>query len=98
VAAVGIAIVGLSFASIYPVILGFAGSRFEAYSGSAFGILFAIALVGGMTLPWAVGQIAQAHGLRTALAIVTGDCVMIFLLQVVIAMISGAGKNTDSAR
>ena len=93
VAGAGIAIVGLGFASIYPVTLGFAGSRFEAYSGSVFGILFAIALVGGMTLPWAVGQIAQAHGLRTALAIVTGDCVMIFLLQMVISGIDRPGKH-----
>ena len=89
IAGAGIAIVGLSFASIYPVTLGFAGSRFEAYSGSVFGILFAIALVGGMTLPWAVGQLAQIHGLRAALAIVIGDCVMIFLLQMAISMLSG---------
>jgi len=97
IAGVGIAAVGLSFASIYPVMLGFAGSRFEAYSGSVFGILFAIALVGGMTLPWAVGQLAQQHGLRAGLAIVIGDCVMILLLQVLISVISRTGKNAYSA-
>ncbi|MBZ5593700.1 MAG: MFS transporter [Acidobacteriia bacterium] len=90
-AGVGIAIAGLSFASVYPVTLGFAGSRFEAYSGSVFGILFAIALVGGMTLPWAVGQLAQAHGLRSALAIVIGNCAMIFLLQLAISARTGTG-------
>jgi fucose permease len=90
-AGVGIAIAGLSFASIYPVTLGFAGSRFEAYSGSAFGILFAIALVGGMTLPWSVGQLAQSHGLRAALAIVIGNCAMIFLLQLAISARMGEG-------
>jgi len=90
-AGAGIAIAGLSFASIYPVTLGFAGSRFEAYSGSVFGILFAIALVGGMTLPWAVGQFAEAHGLRSALAIVIGNCAMIFLLQLAISARTGAG-------
>jgi FHS family glucose/mannose:H+ symporter-like MFS transporter len=90
-AGVGIAIAGLSFASIYPVTLGFAGSQFEAYSGSVFGILFAIALVGGMTLPWSVGQLAQAHGLRAALAIVIGSCAMIFLLQLAISARMGTG-------
>jgi FHS family glucose/mannose:H+ symporter-like MFS transporter len=95
IAGAGIAIIGLSFASIYPVMLGFAGSRFEAYSGSVFGILFAIALVGGMTLPWAVGQLAQLHGLRAALVIVGGDCVMIFLLQAIISVIS-TGRNAYS--
>lgn len=97
VAAAGITIVGLSFASIYPVTLGFAGSRFAAYSGSVFGILFAIALVGGMTLPWAVGQLAQTHGLRAALTIVTGDCLMIFVLQMVISAISSAHVNPPDA-
>jgi fucose permease len=97
VAAVGIAIIGLGFASIYPVTLGFAGSRFEAYSGSVFGILFAIALVGGMTLPWAVGQLAEMRGLRAALAIVIGDCLMIFLLQTIISAISPAHVNPPDA-
>jgi fucose permease len=90
-AGAGIAIAGLSFASVYPVTLGFAGSRFEAYSGSVFGMLFAIALAGGMILPWAVGQLAEAHGLRWALAIVIGNCIMIFLLQLVISARMGTG-------
>jgi fucose permease len=90
-AGVGIAIAGLSFASVYPITLGFAGSRFEAYSGSVFGILFAIALVGGMILPWAVGQLAQVHGLRASLAIVIGNCAMIFLLQLAISARTGTG-------
>jgi MFS transporter, FHS family, glucose/mannose:H+ symporter len=90
-AGAGIAIAGLSFASIYPVTLGFAASQFEAYSGSVFGILFAIALVGGMTLPWSVGQLAQSHGLRAALAIVIGNCAMIFLLQLAISARMGEG-------
>jgi FHS family glucose/mannose:H+ symporter-like MFS transporter len=95
-AGVGIAIAGLSLASIYPVTLGFAGSRFEAYSGSVFGILFAIALVGGMTLPWAVGQFAEAHGLRLALSIVIGNCAMIFLLQLVISALKNTGRTACS--
>jgi len=97
-AAAGIVIVGLSFASVYPITLGSATSRFEAYSGTVVGILFAMALVGGMALPWVVGQIAQARGLRTALAVVTGGCIMIFILQMVISGIAAAGETADPAR
>jgi len=97
-AAAGIVIVGLSFAGVYPITLGFAASRFEAYSGTVVGILFAMALVGGMALPWAVGQIAQADGLRTALAVVTGGCIMIFVLQMVISGIAAAGETADPGR
>ena len=96
IAALGIAIVGLSLANIYPVTLGFAGSRFETYSGSVFGILFAIALVGGMLMPWGVGQLAQTHGLRVAMAIVAVNCLMIFLLQLVIGSIGRTGKHAYS--
>jgi len=60
------------FASIFPTTFGVAGSKFEAYSGTAFGILFAIALTGGMLLPWAVGRLAQS--VRTASGSASGGC------------------------
>jgi len=84
VAALGVVLIGLSFASIYPTILGLAGSRFEEYSGTVFGILFAIALTGGMTLPWTVGQIAQTRNLRLALSLPALNALMIFVLQLLI--------------
>ncbi len=84
VAALGVVLIGLSFASIYPTVLGLAGSRFEEYSGTVFGILFAIALTGGMTLPWTVGQIAQARNLRLALVVPALNALMIFVLQLLI--------------
>jgi len=56
----------------YRRIDGVAG-KCEEYSGTAFGILFAIALTGGMILPWAVGQIADAYRLRLALLILLAN-------------------------
>src|SRR5579885_3671920 len=76
---------GRGVASIYPTTLGLAGTRFEEYSGTVFGILFAVALVGGMSLPWALGQIGAARGLRTALALPVAAFLAIFLLQTVIS-------------
>lgn len=84
VAALGVVLTGLSLAPIYPTVLGQAGSRFEQHSGTVFGILFAIALTGGMTLPWVVGQLAQAQGLRTALLISVVSALAVFALQAVI--------------
>lgn len=83
-AIIAVVIVGFSFASIFPTTLGVAGSKCEDYSGTAFGILFAIALTGGMILPWAVGQLADAHGLRLALVIPAINSMMIFMLQLVL--------------
>ena len=81
---IAILLIGFGFASIFPSTLGVAGSKCEEYSGTAFGILFAIALTGGMILPWAVGQIADGYGLRLALVIPLVNLTMILLLQVVL--------------
>jgi fucose permease len=88
-AAVGVVLVGLGMAGIFPTTLGLAGARFQEYTGTVFGILFAIALTGGMTLPWVVGQLAQAHGLRLALLLPAVNALMILGLQWVILRIRG---------
>lgn len=64
IAAFGIIICGCSLAGIYPTSLGIAGDRFQSHSGTVFGILFTIALAGGMILPWIAGQIGAAADLR----------------------------------
>ena len=74
-------LIGAGCAAIYPTVLADAGSRFAEYSGTAFGIIFAIALVGGMALPWSVGQIAARNGLRWGLGLPIFNAVMIFILQ-----------------
>lgn len=83
-AAVAVVLIGLGFASIYPTTLGLAGSRFEKYSGTVFGIMFAIALIGGMTMPWAVGQLANRYGLRSALILAVTNSLTIFLIQLAV--------------
>ena len=68
-AMVAVATLGFGLAGIFPTTLGLAGGTFEKHSGTVFGILFTIALAGGMTLPWAVGQIANGYGMRWGLAV-----------------------------
>jgi FHS family glucose/mannose:H+ symporter-like MFS transporter len=83
-AGLAVVLIGVGFASIYPTTLSVAGSRFEAYSGTVFGIIFTIALVGGMTMPWAVGHVAAGSGLRLALVLPVVNSLMILGLQVVV--------------
>lgn len=84
-AAAGALLIGFSAASVYPTVLGQAGSAFEAWSGTVFGILFSGGLLGGMSIPWAVGQIAQNAGLRTAWGLPVGAAIAIAMLQFLIA-------------
>jgi fucose permease len=63
-AAPAVALAGVSFAGIFPTVLGVAGARFESRSGTVIGLLLTMALVGGMSVPWAAGHLAAAAGPR----------------------------------
>jgi fucose permease len=63
-ASLAVILTGGSLAGIYPTVLGIAGARYKSHSGTVFGILFAVALAGGMALPWSAGQIGGTLGLR----------------------------------
>ncbi|HTT65704.1 MAG TPA: MFS transporter [Bryobacteraceae bacterium] len=83
-AIVAVAALGFSLAGIYPTTLGLAGARFAQHSGTVFGILFTVALAGGMTLPWAVGQAANAYGMRLGLGIAPASFLVILTLAAAI--------------
>jgi fucose permease len=70
VATVGLLIAGLALAGVYPTVLGLAGNYFSSHSGTVFGILFTVALTGGMTIPWLAGQLADAWTLRAVFVLV----------------------------
>ena len=76
-----VVVLGAALAGIFPAVLGVAGSRYPAHSGTVFGILFTMALCGGMTLPWVTGQAAAAWGLRPALGLVVLQFVAVLALQ-----------------
>ncbi len=73
---------GLSIAAIFPTVLGLAGARYPSHSGTVFGILIGIALSGGMTIPWLVGRIAAAYGIRAGFSITAFGALAIFILQI----------------
>src|SRR5439155_24242831 len=50
----GVLVIGLSYAGVFPTALAIAGDTYRKMAGTVFGLLFAIALVGGMSFPWAV--------------------------------------------
>lgn len=65
----GVVLIGLSYGPIFPTTLAIAGDRYSRSTGTVFGLLFSIALVGGMIFPWAVGQISQNAAVRTGMVI-----------------------------
>jgi MFS transporter, FHS family, glucose/mannose:H+ symporter len=65
----GAALIGLSYGPIFPTTLAIAGDRYAQRAGTVFGLLFSIALVGGMTFPWAVGQVSQQFSVRSGMVV-----------------------------
>ena len=60
----GTALIGFSYGPIFPTTLAIAGDRYPNLTGTVFGLLFSIALVGGMLMPVAVGQVSQRTDVR----------------------------------
>jgi fucose permease len=81
---------GFATSSVYPTVLGLAGAAFAEYSGTVFGILFSIALVGGMLVPWGVGHFAEANGLRAGLLLPLAGAAAIFILQAIAARVKNS--------
>jgi fucose permease len=74
-------LLGFCMAAIFPTVLGVAGTRHHGDLGTLFGILIGIALIGGMTVPWLAGQVANEHGIRVALWIPAAGAIAIFFFQ-----------------
>jgi FHS family glucose/mannose:H+ symporter-like MFS transporter len=91
-AALAIVVCGWSLAGIFPTALGIAGARFQSHSGTVFGILFTVALAGGMTLPWLAGRIGGAAGLRWVFGMVAAAFAAILLLSRVAAGFERKGQ------
>jgi fucose permease len=66
---VGTALIGLSYGPIFPTALGIAGDRYSREAGTVFGLLFSIALIGGMLFPWAAGQLSQRETVRAGMLV-----------------------------
>lgn len=60
----GASIVGLGLSTIFPTVLAIAGDQFEGNTGTVFGGIIAVALVGGTAGPKLAGALAAAGPLR----------------------------------
>jgi len=88
---VGTALIGLSYGPIFPTTLAIAGDRYTQRAGTVFGLLFSIALLGGMTFPWAVGQVSQEIGVRSGMVVPAMGAIGIIGLS--IALVFGERKS-----
>lgn len=82
----GTALIGLSYGPIFPTTLAIAGDRYSSRPGTVFGLLFSIALIGGMLLPWAVGQVSQRFTVRTGMIVPGLGAIGVSVLSVIVML------------
>jgi FHS family glucose/mannose:H+ symporter-like MFS transporter len=92
----GTALIGLSYGPVFPTTLAIAGDRHSQRAGTVFGLLFSIALIGGMMFPWAVGQVSQAVSVRAGMIVPAMGAVGIASLS--LAVLFGERKSIDLPR
>ncbi len=88
----GMVVVGLGLASIYPTALGVAGDRFPRQTGTVFGAIMAVSLVGGTAGPSICGSLA-ATGLRNILWVPIISAVAVAMLTVAATKEKPEGSN-----
>ena len=80
IAALGVFMLGVGFAATFPTVLGFVGERYAELSGTAFSLVIAMALCGGMLLPWLAGILGASYGMRGSFIIVPAALLLLALL------------------
>jgi fucose permease len=76
-----VAAVGLGLATVYPTFIGWLAECYGERARSVVGAMFAMAAVGGSTLPWLVGWTStRAGSLRVGLLVPLAGCLAMFFM------------------
>jgi len=79
----GFAVIGLGMSAIFPTTLGLAGGRFPDRTGTVFGAVMTVALVGGSAGPMVGGWAASSSpGRVMAIPVIAAGAIAIFTLVV----------------
>jgi fucose permease len=94
--AMGTALIGFAFGPIFPTSLAVAGDCYPEAAGTIFGLLFSIALVGGMSFPWLVGTLSERVALRAGMGVPCLGALGIFLLATMMVRRPLRSQKPDS--
>jgi FHS family glucose/mannose:H+ symporter-like MFS transporter len=79
---------GLCFGPIFPTVVGNTFAKIDAsLYGSAFGIIFAVGLLGGSTLPAAIGIYSQGKPVKKSFPIAMAAALVLFMLVLVMGRV-----------
>ncbi len=85
-AAIGILLVGASYAPIYPLVVEKIGKRFPYYHPGYYNGIFSFALAGGMLAPCTLGYFTSLWGIQVAMGLPLAGSLVVFALLMVLWM------------
>jgi len=84
----GLILLGVGLAAGFPIMLGLAGNRYAAQSGTAFSIIFTVALSGNMLVNYLMGVISKNYGIQHFITVAFAElmfmlifCILVFRSQ-----------------
>jgi fucose permease len=87
-AAVLVFVTGLCFGPVFPTIVGITFDKFpKNLWGSVFGIIFAVGLLGGSTLPAAIGMYSQGKPIKKSFPIAMAASLVLFVLAFIMGRV-----------
>jgi FHS family glucose/mannose:H+ symporter-like MFS transporter len=94
IAVLGMGVIGLGLASIYPTALGIAGDRFPRQTGTVFGAIITVSTAGGTAGPSICGTLA-ATGLRNILWVPMIAALAVATLTILVTHEQSGGISPD---
>jgi MFS family permease len=83
--AIGAFVTGLGFSPIYPTVLAIAGDRYQKFVGTAFGLIFTIALMGGVVFPFSVGKVSSPpNGIHAGTIVPLVGAIMVTVFSILL--------------
>ena len=79
---------GLAFAPIFPTIVGLTLSRTDpALTGSGFGLIFAVGLIGAIFVPAWMGAISKGKDIKTSMKVASGTAVVLVAIAFIMCLV-----------
>ncbi len=87
-ATLGVLVTGLVFGPVFPTVIGYTFSNISSdLYGSAFAIMFAVGLLGGTTIPKAVGNFSQGKTVQKSMVIPAATAGVLFVVSLLFRMV-----------
>lgn len=86
-ALIGVLLTGFAFGPIFPTIIGVMFTKVDSsIHGSAFGITFAIGLIGASTIPAAIGYFAKGKSIQKSMGIALVTAALLIVMAIIMGM------------